>query len=103
MERREDGPFGEWRRTYNSSMHPVVKVNAILHRNDPIILGVVPQTMHIPHYFSIPVMAAEIWNVLEYAGIPDNDCSLTSAGNGVAAEIAIFNGSCVNAISPTVR
>ncbi|OGO41521.1 MAG: hypothetical protein A2137_01275, partial [Chloroflexi bacterium RBG_16_58_8] len=71
MERREDGPFGEWRRTYNSSMHPIVKVNSILHRDNPIILGVVPQTMHLPHYFSIPVMAAEIWNVLDYVGIPD--------------------------------
>ncbi len=71
MEKREDGPFGEWRRTYNSSHHPVMKVNSILHRDNPIILGVVPQTMHIRHYFDIPVMAAEIWNVLEYAGIPD--------------------------------
>jgi UbiD family decarboxylase len=71
MERREDGPFGEWRRTYNSSQHPLMIVNSILYRDNPIILGVVPQTMHIRHYFAIPVMAAEIWNVLEYAGIPD--------------------------------
>jgi UbiD family decarboxylase len=71
MERRTDGPFGEWRRTYNASQHPLMTVKSILYRNDPIMLGVVPQTMHIRHYFSIPIMAAEIWNVLEYAGIPD--------------------------------
>jgi UbiD family decarboxylase len=41
-----------------------------MYRDDPIILGVVPWKAHIPFPFTIPVMAAEIWNVLEYAGIP---------------------------------
>jgi UbiD family decarboxylase len=71
LERREDGPFGEWRRSYNSSPHPIMTVKSILYRNDPIILGVPPWKMHIPFPFAIPVMASEIWNVLEYAGIPD--------------------------------
>jgi UbiD family decarboxylase len=71
MEKREDGLFGEWNRTYNSAPHPVMRVKSIMYRDDPIILGVVPWKAHIPFPFHIPVLAAEIWNVLEYAGIPD--------------------------------
>jgi 4-hydroxy-3-polyprenylbenzoate decarboxylase len=71
MEKRVDGPFGEWRRVYASSSCPVMEVKSIMYRDSPIILGVPPLKMHIPFPFSIPVMAAEIWNVLEYAGIPD--------------------------------
>jgi UbiD family decarboxylase len=70
MENRDDGKFGEWNRTYNSAPHPVMRVKSILYRDDPIILGVPPWKAHIPFPFTIPVMAAEIWNVLEYAGIP---------------------------------
>ena len=70
MEKRADGPFGEWRRVYASTPCPIMEVKSIMYRNDPIMLGVPPLKMHIPFPFSIPVMAAEIWNVLEYAGIP---------------------------------
>lgn len=70
MEKRADGPFGEWRRVYSSASFPIMEVKSIMYRNDPIILGVPPLKMHIPFPFSIPVMAAEMWNVLEYAGIP---------------------------------
>ena len=70
MERKEDGPFGEWKRAYASAPYPVMEVKSIMHRNDPILLGVTPLKPHIPFPFSIPVMASEIWNVLEYAGIP---------------------------------
>jgi UbiD family decarboxylase len=69
--RRQDGPFGEWRRTYASAQYPVMIVKSISYRNDPIILGVPPWKAHIPFPFAIPLMASEIWNVLEYAGIPD--------------------------------
>lgn len=71
MEKRDDGLFGEWNRTYNSAPHPVMRVKSILYRDDPIILGVPPWKAHIPFPFTIPVMASEVWNVLEYAGIPD--------------------------------
>ena len=71
LERKEDGPFGEWRRTYSSAAHPMMKVTSISYRNDPILLGVPPWKPHIPFPFAVPVMAAEIWNVLEYAGIPE--------------------------------
>jgi UbiD family decarboxylase len=71
LQRKMDGPFGEWRRFYNGSMHPIMEVKSISYRNDPIILGVFPQAMHIPEYFTIPVMAGELWNVLEYSGVPN--------------------------------
>ncbi|MBN2240622.1 MAG: UbiD family decarboxylase [Dehalococcoidales bacterium] len=71
LEKRVDGPFGEWRRVYASIAAPIMEVKSMMFRNDPIMLGVPPLRMHIPFPFSIPVMAAEMWNVLEYAGIPD--------------------------------
>jgi UbiD family decarboxylase len=70
MEKKQDGPFGEWRRVYSSNAYPVMEVKSIMYRNDPILLGVPPLKAHIPFPFAVPVMAAEIWNVLEYAGIP---------------------------------
>jgi UbiD family decarboxylase len=71
FEKKVDGPFGEWRRTYNAGNHPVMVVKSVSYRNNPIMLGVLPQAMHIPEYFTIPLLASEMWNVLEYAGIPD--------------------------------
>jgi 4-hydroxy-3-polyprenylbenzoate decarboxylase len=40
-----EGPFGEWTGYYGSKMRsePVLDINAIYHRNDPIILGCPPQ------------------------------------------------------------
>lgn len=42
VESADEGPFGEWEGYYAGvrSPHPVVKVKAILHRNEPIQLGV---------------------------------------------------------------
>jgi 4-hydroxy-3-polyprenylbenzoate decarboxylase len=42
VETGTEGPFGEWEGYYSGGKtpHPVVKVKAILHRNDPILLGV---------------------------------------------------------------
>jgi 4-hydroxy-3-polyprenylbenzoate decarboxylase len=44
VERREEGPFGEWTGYYAGGMRlePAFRIKAILHRNDPIILGVPP-------------------------------------------------------------
>ncbi len=69
MERREDGPFGEWGRSYSSTAFPIMEVKSMMYRNNPIMLGVAPMKKHIPFPFSVPIMASEIWNVLEYAGI----------------------------------
>lgn len=71
MEMRHDGPFGEWRRIYNSAPHPLMKVKSISYRNNPIILGCPTFKLGIPFSFAVPVLAGEIWNVMEYAGVPD--------------------------------
>ena len=41
---REEGPFGEWTGYYASGEHPepVLEIEALYHRDDPIILGVPP-------------------------------------------------------------
>ena len=42
VESAQEGPYGEWEGYYagHRSLHPVVKLSAILHRNDPIQFGV---------------------------------------------------------------
>jgi 4-hydroxy-3-polyprenylbenzoate decarboxylase len=42
VESADEGPYGEWEGYYagRRSPHPVVKISAILHRNDPIQFGV---------------------------------------------------------------
>jgi UbiD family decarboxylase len=71
MEMRQDGPFGEWRRVYNSAPHPLMNVKRISYRNNPIILGLPTFKLPTPFPFAVPLMAAEIWNNLDAAGIPD--------------------------------
>jgi len=86
-----------------------MNVKSILYRNDPIILGAAPWKMHIPFPLAIPVMASEIWNVLEYAGIPDVKgvwfglglvwpvflvISIKQSYNGHAKQAAIAAASC---------
>ena len=45
-------------------------VKRIYYRNDPIILGV-PPLKPPNHYVAIPLGAANLWDQLEKAGVPD--------------------------------
>ncbi|MBU2608414.1 MAG: UbiD family decarboxylase [Chloroflexi bacterium] len=68
-----EGPFGEWTgytAELTQGVHPTMKVKAILHRNDPIILGVPPLKPPIPYDFAIPKKAAGVWEQIEKADIP---------------------------------
>ncbi len=73
-DRKEEGPFGEFTGYYASAVRdePVVKIKAIYHRNNPIILGYPPSkppneiTFVFGYYRS-----AMIWDELERAGVPD--------------------------------
>lgn len=71
VESREEGPFGEWTGYYasKSRKEPVIKVKAILHRNNPILTGVssglVPSEVR-----GNPIRAAVLWDQLERAGVP---------------------------------
>jgi 4-hydroxy-3-polyprenylbenzoate decarboxylase len=66
---RPEGPFGEWTGYYASGTRsePVVKVESVLYRNDPIIFGMPPGISGKP----VPLSAANVWLALERAGVTD--------------------------------
>jgi UbiD family decarboxylase len=67
-----EGPFGEFTGYYASDRRPapVMKVQALHWRNDPILLGSPP--MKPPRFhFGLPFRAASIWANLEAAGVTD--------------------------------
>jgi 4-hydroxy-3-polyprenylbenzoate decarboxylase len=68
-----EGPFGEWHGYFtgpNVGEVPLMVVKRIYFRNNPIILGAPP--LKPPNqYVAIPLGAANLWDQLEKAGIPD--------------------------------
>jgi len=69
-----EGPFGEFTGYYASSVRaePVVKIKAIYHRHDPIILGYPPSKPPNESSFVLSYYrSAMIWDELEKAGVPD--------------------------------
>ncbi|MEA2622497.1 MAG: hypothetical protein QOH61_1407 [Chloroflexota bacterium] len=73
VERHHEGPYGEWMGYYASGEGetPVIRVKAIYHRNDPILLGC-PQGKppHEDNRFLAYLKAALIENQLKGAGVP---------------------------------
>jgi len=71
---KKEGPFGEWTGYYASSIRPepVVRVQRIYHRNNPILCcarpGRPPSDYSLAKCF---VKAALIWDQVEKAGVPD--------------------------------
>jgi 4-hydroxy-3-polyprenylbenzoate decarboxylase len=73
--RKFEGPFGEWTGYYASdeSAQPVLEIEAIYHRNDPIILGVPPiggGSDEMARYRAI-MRSAMLKQQLQSAGVPD--------------------------------
>jgi 4-hydroxy-3-polyprenylbenzoate decarboxylase len=70
---RLEGPFGEWTGYYASDHRPepVIDIKAIYHRNEPILLGCVPQRPpdEICRYRAI-VRSALLRENIEKAGVP---------------------------------
>jgi 4-hydroxy-3-polyprenylbenzoate decarboxylase len=67
-----EGPFGEFTGYYAAEKRPapVMQVEAVHWRNDPILLGSPP--MKPPRFhFGLPFRAAGIWTNLEAAGVTD--------------------------------
>jgi UbiD family decarboxylase len=67
-----EGPFGEFTGYYAADARPapVMQVNAVYHRDNPILLGSPP--MKPPRFhFGLPFRAASIWSNLEMAGVTD--------------------------------
>lgn len=73
-ERRPEGPFGEWTGYYGSQMReePVMEVKAVYHRNNPILLGCVPQRPpdELARYRAVTRSALLKENIAA-AGVPD--------------------------------
>ena len=75
VEARDEGPFGEFTGYYaggtlaTGEPQPVIRVKAVYHRNDPIILNMSPQWPGAPHH-SVRFEAGALWDHLEAAGIP---------------------------------
>jgi UbiD family decarboxylase len=73
--RKFEGPFGEWTGYYASdeSAQPVLEIEAIYHRNDPVILGVPPiggGSDEMARYRAI-MRSAMLKQQLQSAGVPD--------------------------------
>ncbi|MBI3013529.1 MAG: UbiD family decarboxylase [Candidatus Tectomicrobia bacterium] len=68
-----EGPFGEWTGYYASGQReaPVIRVKAIYHRSDPIILGAAPIRPPASSTGSGLFKAGQIWDELERAGVTD--------------------------------
>ncbi|MBI4186472.1 MAG: UbiD family decarboxylase [Chloroflexi bacterium] len=67
VEVRQEGPFAEWLGYYGYSRPvPAFKVKAILHRNNPIIMGAPPFKIQGRQIFNKPTMhSALTWNELD--------------------------------------
>ncbi len=72
VESRHEGPFGEWPGYYGSTPRPepVLRVQAMYHRNDPILVGAPPAKPTLPARAAGAAQAAAIWDALEAAGVP---------------------------------
>ncbi len=71
--RAPEGPFGEWTGYYASGerAEPVLDIQAIYHRNDPIILGVPPnKPPYEPHRYREYLRSALLMRELKAAGVP---------------------------------
>jgi 4-hydroxy-3-polyprenylbenzoate decarboxylase len=67
-----EGPFGEFTGYFATDKRPcpVMEIDAIHHRSDPILLGSPP--MKPPRFhFGLPLRAAGMWSNLEAAGVTD--------------------------------
>jgi 4-hydroxy-3-polyprenylbenzoate decarboxylase len=71
----QEGPFGEWPGYYtvgigdSDDRQPVVRVKAVYHRNDPILLNMAPQWPGAPHH-SVRFEGGVLWEQMEAAGVP---------------------------------
>jgi UbiD family decarboxylase len=71
----QEGPFGEWPGYYTVGMagtgdqQPVIRVKAIYHRDNPILLNMAPQWPGAPHH-SVRFEGGLLWEQLEAAGVP---------------------------------
>jgi UbiD family decarboxylase len=87
-----EGPFGEWTGYYASGEReePVMTVEAVYHRNNPIILGSPPckPPSELTSYRAL-MRSALIHDQLERAGVPDVQAVWTPEAGGTRLLIAV--------------
>jgi UbiD family decarboxylase len=72
IESHDEGPFGEWPGYYASEgPQPVLKVEAIYHRDDAIVVGQPPTKPNLPRRQVKIASLAAMWDALEAAGVPE--------------------------------
>lgn len=72
VETRAEGPFGEWPGYYASSTRPepIMRVQAVYHRDNPIITGSPPLKPTYPGIHANTIrQAAAVWDQMEGAGV----------------------------------
>jgi UbiD family decarboxylase len=73
-DRRDEGPLGEWTGYYAGGLkqEPVIRVETLMHRNNPILMGAIPG---IPpdddSFYRGSYRSGAVWNQLEAAGVPE--------------------------------
>lgn len=69
-----EGPLGEWTGYYAGGQRPepAIRIETLVHRNNPIILGAIPAVPPNDNTFYLGAYrCGAIWNQLEAAGIPE--------------------------------
>jgi UbiD family decarboxylase len=70
----DEGPLGEWTGYYAGGLkkEPAIRVEGMMHRDDPILLGAMPG---IPpdddSFYRCTYRSGAVWNQLEAAGVPE--------------------------------
>ena len=69
----QEGPLGEWTGYYagGSRPEPAIRIETLMHRNDPILVGAIPAVPPNDNTFYLGTYrCGAVWNQLEAAGIP---------------------------------
>lgn len=72
----DEGPFGEWPGYYSGGTlgtgepQPVIRIQAIYHRNDPILMNQAPQWPFAPTH-GLAERSGLLWDQLEASGVPN--------------------------------
>ena len=70
----QEGPLGEWTGYYagGSRPEPAIRIETMMHRNDPILLGAIPAVPPNDNTFYLGTYrCGAVWNQLEAAGVPE--------------------------------
>lgn len=73
-DRIQEGPLGEWTGYYagGSRPEPAIRIETMMHRNDPILVGAIPAVPPNDNTFYFGAYrCGAVWNQLEAAGIPE--------------------------------